>query len=159
MASKVSERKTLAPEPHHDEIHSPVSKQVLKEIIEEFWSHRPHLMWGEMFKTPDVNLYRKEGNLVLEVGLPGFDSDELEVVVTDTQVTIKAEREEKERHWDTHYYISEIDHSKFYRSLDLPVEVKSAKSQAVYKEGLLRVEMPLGNPELHRPVFVKVNPG
>jgi HSP20 family protein len=156
---KVVERKTIVrTEPHHDEIHAPISKHLLKELFEEFWNHRPHLMWGDVYKTPDVNLYRQGTDLILEAGLPGFVSSDLEVIVTDTQVTVKAEREPQAKPKDlsTHHYMKEIDQGKFYRSLELPVEVKSTSSEAEYKEGVLKIRMPLGNPEAHRPVFVKV---
>jgi HSP20 family protein len=73
--------------------------------------------------------------------VPGVEKKDLDVSLTDAQVTIKGEttREEKEEKGD--YYRCELAHGSFARTIPLPSEVDSETVKATFKDGMLELVM------------------
>ena len=74
--------------------------------------------------------------------LPGIESKDLEVNVTDDELTIRGEKhserssDEKGRQW------TERTYGSFERSIPLPAEVDGEKAKSEFKNGLLRITLP-----------------
>lgn len=92
--------------------------------------------------NPKVDIYDEDGHIVLKAELPGIDKKDIEVDVKDRILTLKGERaSDNEIKKDT-YLQRERSFGKFERSFTLPVNVKAEDIKAVYKDGLLKVEIP-----------------
>lgn len=85
----------------------------------------------------------ESGNdIILEMHIPGVDTDKLHIKVEDTHVHISGSREEKEESKNKHYYHQEIRRGSFERILTLPTPVIGDQTRAEYKDGILTLTMP-----------------
>ena len=92
--------------------------------------------------NPKVDIYDEDGHIVLKAELPGIDKKDIEVDVKDRILTLKGERSSDNEIKKDTYLQREISFGKFERSFTLPVNVKAEDIKAVYKDGLLKVEIP-----------------
>ena len=89
-----------------------------------------------------VNLYEKEGKLVVEASVPGMSSKDLSVSLDGRTLTITGETEMQKEDKERKYFIREKSYRSIYRSIDLPVSVDTDKVEAECVNGVLRVEIP-----------------
>jgi HSP20 family protein len=92
--------------------------------------------------NPKVDIYDEDGHIVLKAELPGIDKKDIEVDVKDRILTLKGERSSDNEIKKDTYLQRERSFGKFERSFTLPVNVKAEDIKAVYKDGLLKVEIP-----------------
>ena len=88
---------------------------------------------------PPMETYRKDGNYVVRVDLPGIDPKDLDVHVEGDLLTIKAERKAEEKGPE----YRETFYGKFERAVTLPHGVKTEKITARYENGVLELVVPL----------------
>lgn len=93
-------------------------------------------------KTPRMDIYEDNGNLVAEVELPGVDPKNIEVEVKNNYLSVEAKKEEKKEEREKGYYRRELAKGYYKRVVPLPVEVVGEKAEAEYKEGVLKILIP-----------------
>ena len=86
-----------------------------------------------------METYRKDGNYVVRVDLPGIDPKDLDVHLEGDLLTIKAERKAEEKGPE----YRETVYGKFERTVTLPHGVKAEKITARYEHGVLELVVPL----------------
>lgn len=89
--------------------------------------------------VPPMETYRKDGNYVVRLDLPGVDPKDLDVGMEGDLLTIKAERKAEEKGPE----YRETYHGKFERTVRLPHGVKAEKITARYENGVLELLVPL----------------
>ena len=92
--------------------------------------------------TPSINFYEKEGKYFLKADLPGMTKDDISITLDQGVVTIKGKKEETNEEKGANYYLRESAYGSFSRSFRLPSEVDEEKVTAVFKDGVLILEMP-----------------
>lgn len=90
-----------------------------------------------------VDLYQEGDNLVAEMSAPGIDVKNTEIKVVDDVLRISGHREEKKQKKENNFYSREIHHGSFSRTIRLPSPVVSEETTANYKDGVLKVVMPM----------------
>lgn len=90
-----------------------------------------------------IDLYQEGNTIVAEMSVPGIDAKSTEVNVVDDVLRISGHREEKQEKKDKNYYSKEIHRGSFERSIRLPASVIADETKASYKDGVLKVVMPL----------------
>lgn len=88
-----------------------------------------------------VNVREADDMVHVEAELPGFEKEDLCVLLADNTLSISAEKQESKEH-DEGYLYKEYSHSKFQRSVYLPFEVNAEEIKAYYNAGILRVDIP-----------------
>jgi HSP20 family protein len=91
---------------------------------------------------PAVDVYEDEKALHLVTELPGFTSEEVEVLVEDGTLRIKAERTPPNDAETERYTMMERRYGTFARSFVLPDTVDPEAIEAEMKDGLLRLALP-----------------
>jgi HSP20 family protein len=87
--------------------------------------------------------FKRNGNLVVRLDLPGVDPKEVDISVTGDVLTVKAERKErKEDKKEGEYTHEEIAYGALERSMRLPGKVDADKITARYDKGVLEITMP-----------------
>lgn len=89
-----------------------------------------------------VDAYETGKELVIKAPVAGVAADRLDIQVTDTQVTIKGQREDAHQLDAENYYLQECYWGSFSRSFELPFPVDSKKAKASVKDGLLSIRLP-----------------
>jgi HSP20 family protein len=120
----------------------------LREAMDRFLTEglRPFEGWpfleGDGQMLP-LDISEKNGNLVVEASLPGFDPTEVDVSIEGNLLTIKAERKrEEEKEKEGKYYYHERHYGLVHRTVTLPVEVDPEAAEATFDKGELKLVLP-----------------
>ncbi|MEE9295757.1 MAG: Hsp20/alpha crystallin family protein [Phycisphaerae bacterium] len=90
---------------------------------------------------PPVNVWQDAEHVHVEVELPGLSIQDVEVHITESELSIKARRPEVDSESVT-YHRQERATGELVRHVKLPVLVDAERAEAVLKDGLLKVTMP-----------------
>jgi HSP20 family protein len=91
---------------------------------------------------PTVELFEREGTLVLRAELPGMKREDIAVEVTDNTLIIAGERKTEQEVKEKDYYRCERSYGSFRRAIALPTGVDTDQIAATYKDGILEVTLP-----------------
>jgi len=92
--------------------------------------------------TPTADLYETGDDFVLEMGLPGFVADDVEVTVERGVLTVSGQRASEEEEDARQYHVREQVYDRFARSFALPASVTSEEVTAEFDNGMLTVRLP-----------------
>jgi len=112
-----------------------------------------------IMRTPRMDIYEDNGNVVAEVELPGVDPKNIEVEVKDNVLSVEAKAEEKKEEKKKGYYRKELSRGYYKRAVPLPVEVVGEKAEATFEGGVLKVVIPKVKPakkEKEKKIKIKV---
>ncbi|WP_341529370.1 Hsp20/alpha crystallin family protein [Nostoc sp. UHCC 0302] len=104
---------------------------------------------AEMEETADAV------NLRLEI--PGLESKDLNVEVTEESVSISGERKSETKMEEKGIMRSEFRYGKFERIIPLPAHVQNDKAQAEYKNGILTLTLPKVEGEKKKAVKINLS--
>jgi len=105
--------------------------------------------------SPSVDIYDKDGKLVVEAELPGIKKDDIQVNVDNGVLTIRGERKKEEEVKEDDFYRVERSYGTFVRSFSLPSDVDADKIDASYQDGMLLLTIPRS--EEAKPSKIKVH--
>jgi HSP20 family protein len=111
---------------------------------------------GLDISAPVVDLFDEKDEVVVKAELPGMAKDDIEIDISDHQLTVKGEKKKEEKIKEENYYCSERSYGSFMRVLDLPSEVQSDKVHASYKNGVLEIRLPKTEAAKKKEIKVKV---
>jgi HSP20 family protein len=91
-----------------------------------------------------VHLEMRESNneVTVQAEVPGFESKDIEISVEPGRLTIAGKREWSKEEKEEKLLYSERRSNRFFRCLNLPVEVDPEKASATLKEGVLVLKLP-----------------
>jgi HSP20 family protein len=98
--------------------------------------------FGQTAWSPQVEVFEREGQLVVRADLPGLTKDDVKVEVTDGAITISGERKSEHEEKREGYYRSERSYGSFYRRIPLPEGVSADDATATFNNGVLEISMP-----------------
>jgi len=98
--------------------------------------------------SPEVEMFERDGELVLRADLPGLSKDDVKVELADDAVTIKGERRDERKEKREGFYSSERSYGKFYRRMPLPQGANTKDARASFRDGVLEVTMPAPKAEV-----------
>ncbi len=116
------------------------------ENISRMWDlERFGLSESEMTSI-GIDLIDHGDEFELTANLPGFDSADIDARLSDTTLTITAEREEKTEAQEELYLKREREHRSVSRSIRLPEPVDEEAVTATYENGVLTLTLPKQQP-------------
>jgi len=92
--------------------------------------------------NPAVDIIEDNDVFILEFDLPGFNKSDFTITVKENVLAVKGERKRKETENEKYYRYFERPSGIFERSFSLPENVDGEKVKAVYKNGVLKLELP-----------------
>ena len=102
--------------------------------------------FGDLWRTgnlgPSVDLKETDREIILHADIPGVNQEDLDITVEENVVTLKGETKRDESRDEKGYHLTERRYGSFYRTIPLPVEVKSDQAVARYKNGVLELRVP-----------------
>jgi HSP20 family protein len=99
-------------------------------------------LWAEEEWIPDIDIFERDGKIVLRADLPGMKREDIQVSVEGDLLTIKGRREEEKEIKEEHYYSCERSKGEFLRTMRLPSGVGADAIDAKYENGVLEVTVP-----------------
>jgi HSP20 family protein len=112
------------------------------ELFEDFFNNGKNL--------PAMNIKEDEKHFEIELAVPGFSKNEIEVSMEDGKLHVFAEKENKKMDEKKEGYLrKEFSYNSFERLISLPPFVKKDEEvKAIYKNGILKLVLPKTNEEI-----------
>jgi HSP20 family protein len=129
----------------------------MDRLWEGFPSLRRMLPLIEAQKWPAVDVFEREGALVVKADTPGMSAKDIEINVNENGLTISGERSEEKEVKEKDYYRSERSYGRFTRQIPLPAGVDREKATANFKDGVLEVTLPLREEAKQKKIEVKAS--
>lgn len=89
-----------------------------------------------------IDAYQTAGELIIKAPIAGVRQEDLDVTITDEQVTIRGERHDTHTENPEGYLVQECYWGSFARTYVLPVAVDSDKASAKLVNGILSIVIP-----------------
>jgi HSP20 family protein len=124
----------------------------MDRIFAEGWgrSAGSSAMGGMGSWAPAVEVSERNNELNVCAELPGLRPDDVQVEVTDDALVIQGERKHEQKEEQGGRFHSERSYGRFYRTVPLPEGADPGNARAEFKNGELRVKVPIHRQEQKR---------
>ena len=129
-------------------------RKEMDRVWDSFLEGRPMRRAGEWL--PSIDVSETKSDLVIKAELPGMDSKDIDISLSNGFLTIKGEKNQEKEEKDENYHLIERSYGSFTRSVQLPREVQSDKITASFKNGVLRVTLPKSEEAKKKEIKIKV---
>lgn len=129
----------------------------LDNLFDEFFKTPVSLAFPGFESLPTVDIYRKGDKITVRAEIPGIKSDQLNVSVDDDLLTISGEKKYENEVKEKDYYRMEASYGRFERTVRLPEAVKAEGAVAVYKNGVLKIELQKSEDTKKKQIKINVN--
>jgi HSP20 family protein len=113
--------------------------------IEPFWRREMKFVGA-----PAVDIAEKDNAYEITADLPGMDERNIEVNLSNGNLTIKGEKKEEKEEKKKDIYLQERRFGSFERTFGVPEAVDLDKIEAAFKNGVLTITLPK-KPEAQKP--------
>ena len=105
MAEKAKEKETKAVTPWKPFMDLSRWEREMDRMMDDFFTRRMRPWWPERWPvspdseivTPVVDVYEEKDDIVLKAELPGMDKNDIEVAISDSELTLKGEKRKKKK--------------------------------------------------------------
>jgi HSP20 family protein len=104
--------------------------------------------------VPNVDIFEKNGSLVVKADIPGVEKDNINISITKDTLIIKGEVRKEAELKEENYYSLERRYGNFTRTIPITYAVDTDKAKANYKNGVLEIVLP--KREKIKPKTIKV---
>jgi HSP20 family protein len=106
--------------------------------------------------APPVDIQEGEKEYTVTVDLPEMKKEDIKVGFENGTLSIEGERRLEKEEKNKKYHRVERQYGQFVRRFAMPGEIDAARTQALYKDGVLKVTLPKSVAALPKTVDVKV---
>lgn len=92
--------------------------------------------------NPNIDISESEKEFLITAELPAMNENDIEITLTEAQLTIKGEKKIDQNTEKADHHIAERTFGNFERSFQLPTEIDSHKTSASFKQGVLCITLP-----------------
>jgi HSP20 family protein len=92
---------------------------------------------------PTLDVYEKDGEMVMRLDLPGMEKKDVKVKVVDDVLIIEGERKFEKKVEEEDYLCQEAYYGTFTRRIALPNPVEEYEVKATLENGVLEVRVPV----------------
>ncbi|UHQ96092.1 Hsp20/alpha crystallin family protein [Natrinema halophilum] len=116
------------------------------ENITRMWDRERFGLSESEMTTMGIDLVDHGDEFVLTADVPGFESDDIDVRLSNNTLHVTAERDETTEEQEELYIKSERAHRSISRSVRLPEPVDEENVSAAYNNGVLTLTLPKRQP-------------
>lgn len=115
----------------------------LNSLIEDFWKTPASFnQWMQKSASlPAINVHEDDNEYRIEVAIPGYKKDEIDVRLDDRLLTISSQQRVEEEHKAENYSHKEFSFSSFERRFQLPEDADGDSIQASCEDGVLTLRV------------------
>jgi HSP20 family protein len=123
-------------------------RREMDQVMGDTWSRTRYLARRSSGFSPNVDVYYcgDPQRAIVKVDLAGVELSQVGIEVSGRHLAITGERQVQESEGRVYQQI-EIPSGQFRRVVELQVEVDADRASATYEEGILRIDLPLRNPD------------
>jgi HSP20 family protein len=127
-----------------DLIHTSSNLSLLPKTTEATWA-------------PAIEIKETDNEVVLKAQIPGVETKDLDIQVTQDTVSIAGEKQEEAKFEEKGIFRSEFRYGQFQRLIPLPASINNEQVKSEFKDGILTLTLPKLTETPHK--IVKVNVG
>jgi len=101
--------------------------------------------------SEDKDTYR------IHLDLPGVKKEDVKISFEDGKLNIAGERKQEKESDDSKYHRIERVYGKYFRTFNLPKEIKADEISANYKEGTLTISIPKAEEVKPKEIEIKIS--
>jgi HSP20 family protein len=122
-------------------------RREMDQVMGDTWSRTRYVTRRSSGFSPNVDVYYcgEPQRAIVKVDLAGVELSEVGIEVSGRHLAIVGERQVQETEGRVYQQI-EIPSGQFRRVVELQVEVDAERASATYEEGILRIDLPLRDP-------------
>ena len=129
----------------------------MDRMMEGFWGGAPAPGRSPLGKAfPLVDMYEEKDRYVVKAELPGVEKENIHLGVTDDVLQINGEVKKEEATREQDYYYTERYFGSFSRAIPLPTAVNPGDVKAMFRNGVLTVEVPKAKEALEKEIKIDV---
>jgi len=123
-------------------------RREMDQVMGDTWSRTRYLARRSSGFSPNVDVYYcgDPQRAIVKVDLAGVELSQVGIEVSGRHLAITGERQVQESEGRVYQQI-EIPSGQFRRVVELQVEVDADRASATYEEGILRIDLPLRDPD------------
>ena len=106
---------------------------------------------------PLTDVAEDNENYYLKADLPGIKKEDVKISYTDGTISISGERSQEKETKEKKFHRIERSYGKYYRSFNLPEQIKEDKIKAEFKDGQLNVTIPKADEVKPKEIDIKVS--
>jgi len=107
------------------------------------WSRRPgHGIMAAGDWSPHVDIAETDKEFIIKAEIPEVNKDDVKVTVDNGVLTIRGERKQEKEEKGKKFHRVERYYGSFTRSFTLPDNVDETKIEALFKDGMLNLQLP-----------------
>jgi HSP20 family protein len=110
---------------------------------------------GTVSWAPPVDIEETKDHYLVRAELPGMKQDEIKITVEDNRLVIRGEKRREAEQSGTNYHRAERVYGQFERAFTLTHAVRQDRIEAIYKDGVLEVQLPKAEEAKAREIPVK----
>ncbi|MCC7304213.1 Hsp20/alpha crystallin family protein [bacterium] len=125
-------------------------------MLPSVWEDTSDFMGGAFSVVPKANMYEKDDTVHVELEVPGYNSDDLDISITGDVLKVTGKtKDQVEEKQGRRYYVSEISEKSFTRTFTLPYEVVSEEAKADFANGVLKLTLPKSEKALPKTIKIE----
>jgi len=107
--------------------------------------------------APKIDVVQHGSELIVRADLPGVNTDDVKVEISDDSITISGERRQEHTEERDGVYRYETVYGTFFRDIPLPEGSLADQAQATFKDGVLEIRVPAPSPQVSRGRRLEIN--
>jgi HSP20 family protein len=125
-------------------------------MLPSVWEDASDLMGTTFGTLPKANMYEKDDVVHVELEVPGYTAENLDISITGDVLKVMGKLVEKnDEKQGRKYFMNEISERSFARTMTLPYEVVTDKVVANFKDGVLKLELPKSEKALPKTIKIE----
>lgn len=113
--------------------------------------HEDSAGWGLV----SADLRVEDDRIVVRMEVPGMNREDLQIDIDGDQLSVSGEKHFEQESGDGSYRLLQCAYGSFRRDLTLPHAVDAQRTQARYRDGVLRIDLPRTDRERGRRIPVR----
>lgn len=102
------------------------------------------------------DVFEDDKRVVVRLELPGMERKDLDIRVSDDHLVVRGEKRFDSEATQGRWRVVQCAYGEFERAVPLPAAVKGDSARAVYRDGVLKIELPKARPGQPRSIPVTV---
>ena len=128
------------------------TRRMMDRVFDSLWYGDQPAAWENL---PLLDVVENEKSVTVKAELPGYTPDQIDVRIEGNVLHLKGEMRKEDEKKDGQYHVHERSMNSFQRSISLPTEVDSNKTEATFENGVLTLTMPKNERAMPKRIEIK----
>lgn len=117
---------------------NPIHRQESSTETHDSVIERSGARWGVLA----ADVLDDNDNVIVKLEIPGLDAENFDIQVVEKYLVVRGEKRAQRESREGRYHVLECAYGSFERIIPLPAAVDESRTNAQYRNGVLRVTLP-----------------